>query len=97
MGDEVILDKDGSPMLNPVGLVDTGRVSTDTGHSFQRTKDAATGIAARFYMHRNFFVNDPDAFNTTGQSFSDRPERPPSLPLRAAEASIALSAVSGGM
>ena len=97
VGDEVILDKDGSPMLNPVGLVDTGRVSTDTGHSFQRTKDAATGIAARFYMHRNFFVNDPDAFNTTGQSFSDRPERPPSLPLRAAEASIALSAVSGGM
>jgi hypothetical protein len=84
-------------MLNPVGLVDTGRVSTDTGHSFQRTKDAAPGIAARFYMHRNFFVNDPDAFNTTGQSFSDRPKRPSSLALPAAEASIALSAVSGGM
>lgn len=97
VGDEVVLDKDGSPMLNPVGLVDTGRVSTDTGHSFQRTKDAAPGIAARFYMHRNFFVNDPDAFNTTGQSFSDRPKRPSSLALPAAEASIALSAVSGGM
>jgi hypothetical protein len=97
VGDEVVVDKDGSPMLNPVGLVDTGRVSTDTGHSFQRTKDAASGIAARFYMHRNFFVNDPDAFNTTGQSFSDRPERPSTLALPAAEASIALSAVSGGM
>ena len=97
VGDEVVLDKDGSPMLNPVGLVDTGRISTDTGHSFQRTKDAASGIAARFYMHRNFFVNDPDAFNTTGQSFSDRPNRPSSLALPAAEASIALSAVSGGM
>jgi len=97
VGDEVILDKDGSPMLTPVGLVDTGRVSVDTGHSFQRTKDAAPGIAARFYMHRNFFVNDPDAFNTTGQSFSDFPERPASLPLSAAQASIALSAVSGGM
>jgi hypothetical protein len=97
VGDEVVMDKDGSPMLNPVGLVDTGRVSTDTGHSFQRTKDAAPGIAARFYMHRNFFVNDPDAFNTTGQSFSDRPKRPSSLALPAAEASIALSAVSGGM
>jgi hypothetical protein len=48
-------------------------------------------------MHRNFFVNDPDAFNTTGQSFSDRPGRPSSLALPAAEASIALSAVSGGM
>lgn len=97
VGDEVVIDKDGSPMLNPVGLVDTGRVSTDTGHSFQRTKDAAPGIAARFYMHRNFFVNDPDAFNTTGQSFSDRPRQPSSLALPAAEASIALAAVSGGM
>jgi len=97
VGDDVILDKDGSPMLNPVGIVDTGRVSTDTGHSFQRTKDAAPGIAARFYMHRNFFVNDPDAFNTTGQSFSDRPKPPSSLTLSAAEASIALSSVSGGM
>jgi hypothetical protein len=97
VGDDVVIDKDGSPMLNPVGLVDTGRVSTDTGHSFQRTKDAAPGIAARFYMHRNFFVNDPDAFNTTGQSFSDRPKRPSTLTLSAAEASVALSAVSGGM
>ena len=97
VGNDVVLDKDGSPMLNPVGLVDTGRISTDTGHSFQRTKDAAPGIAARFYMHRNFFVNDPDAFNTTGQAFSDRPKRPSSLALPAAEASIALSAVSGGM
>ena len=48
VGDEVILDKDGSPMLNPVGIVDTGRISVDTGHSFQRTKDAGAGIAARF-------------------------------------------------
>jgi alpha-galactosidase len=97
VGDEVILDKDGSPMLNPVGIVDTGRISVDTGHSFQRTKDAAPGIAARFYMNGNFFVNDPDAFNTTGQFFSDFPERPSSLSLSAAQASIALSAVSGGM
>jgi len=97
VGDAVILDKDGSPMLNPVGIVDTGRISVDTGHTFQRTKDAAPGIAARFYMHGNFFVNDPDAFNTTGQSFSDFPERPTSIPLPAAQASIALSAVSGGM
>ena len=97
VGDEVILDKDGSPMLNPVGLVDTGRISVDTGHNFQRTKDAAPGIAARFYMHRNFFVNDPDAFNTTPESFSDSRELLPSLTLSAAQASIALSAVSGGM
>jgi alpha-galactosidase len=63
VGKDVIVDKDGSPMLNPVGLVDTGRISVDTGHNFQRTKNAAPGIAARFYMHRNFFLDDPDAFN----------------------------------
>jgi hypothetical protein len=98
VGDEVVLDKDGSPMLNAVGLVDTGRISTDTAHSFDATKTAAPGIAARFYMNRNFFVNDPDAFNTTAESFSNaRRNLPPALALSAAEASIALSAVSGGM
>jgi len=55
VGEEVILDKDGSPMLNPVGLVDMGRISADTGHSFERTKNAASGIAARFYMQRISF------------------------------------------
>jgi alpha-galactosidase len=97
VGDEVVLDKDGSPMLTPVGLVDTGRVSADTAHSFQATKNAAPGIAARFYMHHNFFLNDPDAFNTTDQPISEFKEMPPLLPLSAAQASIALSAVSGGM
>lgn len=95
VGNDVILDKDGSPMLNPVGLVDTGRVSVDTGHNFQRTKTAAPGIAARFYMHRNFFVDDPDAFNVTDTYVMREPQPPVSLP--AAQASIALSAVSGGM
>ena len=97
VGDDVILDKDGSPMLNPVGLVDTGRVSVDTGHSFQRTKNAAPGIAARFYMNRNFFVNDPDAFNITDKYIVESRNAEPSLSLGAAQASIALSAVSGGM
>jgi alpha-galactosidase len=97
VGEDVVLDKDGSPMLNAVGLVDTGRISTDTAHSFEATKRAAPGIAARFYMNRNFFVNDPDAFNTTAQPFPERPKLPTSLELPAAQASLALSAVSGGM
>jgi hypothetical protein len=97
VGDDVILDKDGSPMLNPVGLVDTGRISADTGHSFERTKNAASGIAARFYMQRNFFVNDPDAFNVTATHLMERANERSSISLAAAEASIALSAVSGGM
>src|SRR5260370_11254310 len=98
VGEGVVLDKDGSPMLNAVGLVETGRISTDTAHAFEATKEAGSGIAARFYMHRNFFVNDPDAFNTTAQAFPDiRRELSASLELAAAQASIALSAVSGGM
>jgi hypothetical protein len=97
VGEDVVLDKDGSPMLNPVGLVDTGRISADTGHSFERTKNAASGIAARFYMQRNFFVNDPDAFNVTATHLMERANERSSISLGAAEASIALSAVSGGM
>jgi len=84
-------------MLTPVGLVDTGRISVDTGHSFQRTKDAAPGIAARFYMHYNFFVNDPDAFNVTDSYLMEDQDARPPVSLSAAQASIALSAVSGGM
>jgi alpha-galactosidase len=97
VGDEVILDKDGSPMLNPVGLVDTGRISADTGHSFERTRNAASGIAARFYMQHNFYVDDPDAFNVTATHLMERANERSSISLGAAEASIALSAVSGGM
>jgi alpha-galactosidase len=97
VGDEVILDKDGSPILNPVGLVDTGRISADTGHSFERTRNAASGIAARFYMQRNFFVNDPDAFNVTATHLMEHAHEQSSISLGAAEASIALSATSGGM
>lgn len=96
VGNDVLLDKDGSPMLNPVGLVDDGRVSQDTGHSFDRSKEAAPGIAARYYMHRNFFINDPDAFTVSRQLLEERTIHAP-LTQNEAEVSIALSAVSGGL
>jgi alpha-galactosidase len=97
VGDDVILDKDGSPMLNPVGIVDTGRVSADTGHSFLRSKTAAPGIAARFYMNGNFFINDPDAFNVTDTYMVENADERAAHSLAAAQTSIALSAVAGGM
>jgi len=97
VGDDVILDKDGSPMLNPVGIVDTGRVSADTGHTFLRSKTAAPGIAARFYMNGNFFINDPDAFNVTDTYLVERSNERSSHSLATAQTSIALSAVAGGM
>ena len=97
VGDDVILDKDGSPMLNPVGIVDTGRVSADTGHSFLRSKTSAPGIAARFYMNGNFFINDPDAFNITDTYLVEHSGEHSSHSLATAQTSIALSAIAGGM
>jgi len=90
---------DGSPMLNPVGIVDAGRISQDTGHSFDASRDAASGIAARYYMNRNYFIADPDAFTVSTQTVDDQSwhggQRP--LTLDEAKVSIALAAVSGGM
>jgi hypothetical protein len=96
VGENVLLDKDGSPMLNPVGLVDEGRISQDTGHSFVRSKEAGPGIAARYYMQRNFFNADPDAFTVSRQLLEERTIQAP-LTLNEAQVSIALTAVSGGM
>jgi alpha-galactosidase len=96
VGEDVLLDKDGSPMLNPVGLVDEGRISQDTGHAFLRSKEAESGIAARYYMHRNFFIADPDAFTVSRQLIEERTMQAP-LSLSDAQVSIVLSAVSGGM
>lgn len=97
VGESVILDKDGSPMLNPVGIVDTGRVSADTGHTFMRSKTAAPGIAARFYMNGNFFINDPDAFNVTDTYLVEHAGERSAHSLEEAQVSIALSAIAGGM
>ena len=96
VGEHVLLDKDGSPMLNPVGLVDEGRLSQDTGHTFLRSKEAAPGIAARYYMQHNFFLSDPDALTVSRQMIEERHIQAP-LTLNEAEVSVALAAVSGGM
>jgi alpha-galactosidase len=96
VGEDVLLDKDGSPMLNPVGLVDEGRISQDTGHAFLRSKEAAPGIAARYYMHRNFFITDPDAFTVSRQLLEERTIQAP-LTLNEAQVSVTLAVVSGGM
>jgi hypothetical protein len=97
VGEGVLLDKDGSPMLNPVGIVDTGRISVDTGHDFLASRDAAPGIAARYYMHRNWFTSDPDAFTVAAQHMTPgwHTARKP-ISLTDAEVSISLAAVSGG-
>lgn len=86
-------------MLNPVGIVDIGRISVDTGHAFRASRDAAPGIAARYYMHRNWFLDDPDAFTVGAQRFTGQRWHTAKEPitLTDAEVSIALAAVSGGM
>ncbi len=80
VGEHVLLDKDGSPMLNPVGLVDEGRLSQDTGHTFLRSKEAAPGIAARYYMQHNFFLSDPDALTVSRQMIEERHIQAPLTP-----------------
>jgi alpha-galactosidase len=99
VGDDVLLDKDGSVMLNPVGIVDMGRISVDTGHTFEASKEAAPGIAARYYMNRNFYIADPDAFTVSQQTVEEHAWHGGKHPLTLDEAkvSIALAAVSGGM
>ncbi|HTV13725.1 MAG TPA: alpha-galactosidase [Acidobacteriaceae bacterium] len=98
VGEDVYLDKDGSVMLNPVGYVDYGRISQDTGHTFDATKEAEPGIAARYYMNRNYFVADPDAYAVSTQTIADQSwhEGKPAT-LDDARAAIALAAVTGGM
>jgi alpha-galactosidase len=99
VGENVLLDKDGSPMLNPVGLVDTGRISVDTGHMFAASKESAPGIAARFFMNGNYFLADPDAFTVSRQIVADQDWHGGIKPLTLDEAkvSIALAAIAGGM
>ena len=98
VGNDVLLDKDGCEMLNPVGYVDSGRISVDTANDFGATKVAASGIAARYYMNRNFYVADPDAFSVSRQTTSDRSDKPRRpLTLDEAKSAIMTAAVSGGM
>jgi alpha-galactosidase len=99
VGDNILLDKDGSPMLAAVGYTDLGRTSTDTGHSYRGTKEDATGIAARYYMNQNFYGADPDAFSISEQLITDHPWHTQKIPLslNEAEVSITLAAIAGGM
>jgi len=99
VGPDVLLDKDGSPMLNTVGLTELGRTSTDTGHSFQGDKEDETGIAARYYMNNNFYIADPDAFTVAKQLITDQSWHQSKTPLSLddAEVSITMAAIAGGM
>lgn len=99
VGNNVLLDKDGSTMLNPVGYVDFGRISVDTGHTFEHSQRTEPGIAARYYMNRNYFVADPDAFTVSKDVVSGNYWQDGTHPLTLDEAkvSIALAAVAGGM
>jgi alpha-galactosidase len=99
VGPDILLDKDGSPMLPAVGYTDLGRISTDTGHSYKGMREDATGIAARYYMNGNFYGADPDAFTVTKQLITDQSWHQSKAPLTVneAEVSVTLAAIAGGM
>jgi len=86
-------------MLAPVGFVNEGRLAPDTGHSFVASKDAVTNIASRFYMNRNFYVSDPDAFSVSKEVEPQQQwhNRKTPLTFHEAEVQIVLAAVTGGM
>jgi hypothetical protein len=67
--------------------------------TFEASKEAAPGIAARYYMNRNFFIADPDAFAVSRQTVDEQEWHGGKHPLSLDEAkvSIALAAISGGM
>jgi len=101
VGDDVLLDKDGSVMLNPVGFVDYGRISQDTGHTF----DATEGGRAR---HRRALLHEPGNYfrrrsptpsplhaDHRRQSWARRPQA--GGPWTKPAAAIALAAVTAGM
>ena len=98
VGDGVLLDKDGSPMLNPVGIVDAGRISDDTQHTFTDMKRVAVGFAGRYYMNRHWFAADPDAFEVSQEVHGpgDWRSNPAPLTLQEAQISIVLAALTGG-
>lgn len=99
VGSDVLLDKDGSMMLAPVGFVNEGRVAPDTGHSFSASRDAVSNIASRFYMNRNFYVSDPDAFSVSREIEPQQHwhESQSGLSLGEARVQIVLAAIAGGM
>ncbi|MGO9084899.1 MAG: PKD domain-containing protein [Candidatus Sulfotelmatobacter sp.] len=98
VGPDVLLDKDGSPMLVPVGYTEFGRISADAAHSYRIIKQNEVAIAARYYMNGNFYGADPDAF-TVSSSLTEEARQKRRSPLSAneAEMSIMLAAVAGGM
>lgn len=101
VGEEVVLKKDGSPMLPTVGFMDVARTSIDSFHNFAVTKDSEVGLAAHYYAHRNFWVNDADSINVVRQVHPIDATRvggplPPPLSLNEAQVSIVLGALSGG-
>lgn len=99
VGPHVLLDKDGSMMMNPVGYVNEGRIAPDMGHSFQASKDGDPNIAARFYMDNNFFVSDPDAFSVSKEVEPQQHwhESKSGLTLHEAQVQIVLAALASGM
>src|SRR5262249_16343520 len=74
-------------------------ISVDTGHTFAASREAAAGVAARFFMNGNYYLADPDAFTVARQTIPEQTWHGGKKPLTLDEArvSIALAAIAGGM
>jgi hypothetical protein len=82
LGSQIYLLGCGALMLPSVGLVDGMRVTNDTWGKDVRSPES---MAARWFMHNNFWLNDPDAILTRDLSIAQ------------AQAWATLMAVTGGV
>lgn len=57
-----------------VGLVDDVRVSADIHVQWSSVKENVSSIAARFWSHGRFWINDPDFAVCRGEETSDDPD-----------------------
>lgn len=101
VGPESFIVAGAAPAWAVAGLVDACRVGPDIAHEWGQIKLAADSIASRFYLHRRFFILDPDAMvvarkgrpaGVLGRRFQARP-----LTLEEARTWVTAAALTGGL
>lgn len=91
----------GAPTWAVAGLVNACRAGPDISHDWEDIKTAADAIATRFYLHRRFFILDPDAMVVTPSNPTNkipgRKETPRPLSLDEARVSTTVAVLTGGV
>jgi len=90
-----------APAWAVAGMVDACRAGPDIAHEWAQIKQTADSIASRYYLHRRFFILDPDAAvagrrgrpkGILSRNFTADP-----ITLEEARVSVTVAALSGGL